>query len=133
MARGIFSRLNDIVKANINDLLDQAEDPEKMIRQMVIEMEEGVNKATAAVGATVANEKRLRRKHDQKKSEAEEWQKRAMLAVEKGSDELARKALAKKSSLQKASNDLKPALDEAERTSGQLKDQLNKLKASRGK
>ncbi|MYF73914.1 MAG: PspA/IM30 family protein, partial [Gemmatimonadetes bacterium] len=49
MARGIFYRMADIVKANVNDLITRAEDPEKMIRQMILEMEEAVNKATASV------------------------------------------------------------------------------------
>ena len=63
---GIFSRVSDIFKANINDLLDKAEDPEKMIKQMVIEMEEAVNKATTAVGSAIANEKTLERQLKEK-------------------------------------------------------------------
>ena len=56
---GIFSRIADIFKANVNDTLDKAEDPEKMLKQMVIEMEQSVNKATLAVANAIANEKNL--------------------------------------------------------------------------
>ena len=69
MARGIFYRMADIVKANVNDLITRAEDPEKMIRQMILEMEEAVNKATASVGTAVANEKRLERQYLEKQDQ----------------------------------------------------------------
>ena len=63
---GIFSRFADIINSNIGAILDRAEDPEKLIRQMIREMEEAVNKATASVGTAVANQKRLERQcHEQ--------------------------------------------------------------------
>ena len=93
MARGIFSRMEDIVKANINDLLNRAEDPEKMIRQMILEMEEAVNKVTASVGTAVANEKRLERQYLNEKDQIGGWHKKAELAVESGEDDLARRSL----------------------------------------
>ena len=74
MAKGTFARMADILKSNINELLDRAEDPEKMIRQMVREMEEAVNKATASVGTAVANNKRLERQHNERAATAKEWQ-----------------------------------------------------------
>lgn len=100
---GIFARISDIFKANINDLLDKAEDPEKMIKQMVIEMEEAVNKATTAVGSAIANEKMLEKQHVEKKKLAGEWQQRAVKAVNAGRDDLARQALEKKNMLDRKS------------------------------
>ena len=129
MAKGIFSRMADIVKANLNDLLNRAEDPEKMIRQMILEMEEAVNKATASVGTAVANEKRLERQHLNEQDQIESWQKKAELAVEAGEDDLARRALERRTAVQEAIGDLEAALEESRKTSTQLKQQLQQLKA----
>ncbi|HAA78518.1 TPA: phage shock protein A [Candidatus Latescibacteria bacterium] len=131
MAKGIFSRMADIVKANINDLLNRAEDPEKMIRQMILEMEEAVNKATASVGTAVANEKRLERQYLNEQDQVDGWQKKAELAVEAGEDDLARRALERKTTVQEAIGDLEAALEESRKTSTQLKRQLQQLKAKR--
>ena len=100
MAKGIFSRMADIVKANINDLLNCAEEPEKMIRQMILEMEEAVNKATTSLGMAVANEKRLERQYLNEQDQSESWQKKAELALEAREDDLARRALERKSTVQ---------------------------------
>ena len=129
MARGIFSRMADIIKANINDLLNRAEDPEKMLRQMVLEMEEAVSKATASVGTALANEKRLERQYFDKKDQVEAWQKKAELAVQAGEDDLARRALERRGVLEETVRDLEVALDESRKTSLQLKQQLSQLKA----
>ncbi len=129
MAKGIFSRMADIVKANINDILNRAEDPEKMIRQMILEMEEAVNKATASVGTAVANEKRLERQYLNEQDQIESWHKKAELAVEAGEDDLARRALERKTAVQEAIGDLEAALEESRKTSTQLKQQLQQLKA----
>ena len=120
MARGIFYRMADIVKANVNDLVTRAEDPE---------MEEAVNKATASVGTAVANEKRLERQYLEKQDQIEAWQKKAVLAVEAGEDDLARRALERKAATQEATHDLEAALEESQKTSSQLKQQLTQLKA----
>lgn len=125
----IFARISDIFKANINDLLDKAEDPEKMIKQMVIEMEEAVSKAATAVGQAIANEKMLQKQVDDKKKAAEDWQKKAIQAVNAGRDDLAKQALEKKNSFTKAANDLEPLLIEARNTSANLRTQLDKLRA----
>ena len=125
---GIFARMTDIFKANINDILDKAEDPEKMIKQMVIEMEEAVNKATTAVGSAIANAKQLEKQHTEKKKLADEWQDRAMKAVNAGRDDLARQALEKKNMFAKASTDLEIPLAEAQKTSTLLRGQLEQLK-----
>jgi len=126
---GIFSRMTDIVKANINDLLDRAEDPEKMIKQMVIEMEEAVNKATTAVGSAIANEKQLERSYNDKNKLTVEWQARAVKAVNAGRDDLARQALEKKNMFERSANDLEQPLAEAKKSSLIMRQQLEQLKS----
>ena len=125
---GIFARISDIFKANINDLLDKAEDPEKMIKQMVLEMEEAVNKATTAVGSAIANEKMLEKQHTEKKKLAAEWHQRAVKAVNAGRDDLARQALEKKNMFDKAATDLEMPLAEAQKTATTMRSQLDQLK-----
>lgn len=128
MAKGMFARMADILRSNINEALDRAEEPEKLIRQMIREMEEAVNKATASVGTAVANQKRLERQHDEGAGRCEEWQRRAERAVEAGEDDLARRALERRAVLQQAAADLAPALEESRRTAEQLREQLRELK-----
>lgn len=126
---GIFSRISDIFKANINDLLEKAEDPEKMIKQIVIEMEEAVNKATTAVGAAIANEKQLERQYNEKKRLGEEWQGKALQAVNAGRDDLAKQALQKKNIFVKAQSDLDKPMQEAHNAAITLRAQLEQLKS----
>ena len=129
MSRGVFTRMADIVKANINDLLDRAEDPEKMIRQIILEMEEAVNKATASVATAMASEKRLERHCLEKRDQVDLWQSKAELAVKSDEDDLARRALERKGVAERAAADLSAALAESQTTSEQLKQQLAQLKA----
>ena len=128
MAKGAFARISDILKSNINEMLDRAEEPDKMIRQMVRDMEEAVGKATASVGTAVANHKRLERQFNDKQSQVAEWQRKAERAVEAGEDVLARRALERKAVLAKAAEDLAPALEESRQTAEQLREQLRELK-----
>lgn len=93
---GIFKRLSDILKANINDLLNRAEDPEKMLNQMLIEMREQLADAKRQVAVAIADEKKLRRQLDQQQAEAQLWEQRAMAALQKGNEELAKQALARR-------------------------------------
>jgi len=125
----IFGRMADIVKANINDLLDRAEDPEKMIKQMVLEMEEAVNKATLAVGQAIANEKSLERQYNKQLAQSNDWQQRALQAVGAGRDDLARQALERKNTIQKNVVDLERMVTEARATSTNLRGQLDQLKS----
>ncbi|MCB0711344.1 MAG: PspA/IM30 family protein [Ignavibacteriae bacterium] len=125
----IFGRLADIVKANINDLLDRAEDPEKMIKQMVLEMEEAVNKATLAVGQAIANEKSLERQYNRQKAQMDDWQQKAVQAVQAGRDDLASQALQRKNTISMNVNDLERMLGEARTSSQGLRTQLDQLKS----
>lgn len=126
---GIFSRIADVFKANVNDALDKAEDPEKMLKQMVIEMEESVNKATLAVGGAIANEKQLERKKEKARKEKDEWEQKAVLALQAGREDLARAALEKKAIAERNYNDLHPIHEQAKATSNKLREQLNMLKS----
>lgn len=125
----IFSRIADVIKANINDLLDKAENPEKMIKQMVIEMEEAVNKATLALGNAIANERSLERKIAAAQKAAQEWEQKAIQAINAGRDDLAKAALEKKKLYEKQALDLQPAYEQARQTTMKLREQLNRLKA----
>lgn len=125
----IFGRMTDIVKANINDLLDRSEDPEKMIKQMVLEMEEAVNKATLAVGSAIANEKSLERQYNKQLAQSNDWQQKAVMAVNAGRDDMARQALERKNAITKNVADLERMHTEARATATQLRGQLDQLKS----
>ena len=126
---GIFGRIADIFKANVNDALDKAEDPEKMLKQMVIEMEESVNKATLAVANAIANEKSLERKREKALKESKDWEQKAMKALQSGREDLAKAALEKKSISDRNAQDLEPIYNQAKATSNKMREQLNSLKA----
>jgi phage shock protein A len=90
---GIFDRLASLLKSNINDLISSAEDPEKMLNQIIVDMRSQLVKAKQQVAAAIADEKRLRDQADAEYRQAEEWERRAMLAVQEQRDDLARQAL----------------------------------------
>ena len=92
----IFTRFKDIVNSNINSLLDKAEDPEKMLKLMITEMEDTVIDLKTSTAGRMAEAIRLDKKVEEAEAAVERWQKRAELAVEKGKDDLAREALQEK-------------------------------------
>jgi phage shock protein A len=90
---GIFDRLSTLLRSNINDLISRAENPEKMLNQLVLDMRSQLAKAKQQVASAIADEKRLLAQVEQEKKLAEDWEKRAMLAVQEGRDDLAKQAL----------------------------------------
>ena len=90
---GIFDRLSTLIKSNLNDLISTAENPEKMLNQIIVDMRNQLAKAKQQVAAAIADEKRLKDQADGEFKLADDWDKRAMLAVQEGRDDLAKQAL----------------------------------------
>jgi phage shock protein A len=93
---GIFSRLAQLIKSNLNDLISRSEDPEKMLNQVVLEMSNQLIEAKKQVAASIADEKRLQKQLEQELGNAQEWERKAMLALRAGNEPLAKEALARK-------------------------------------
>jgi phage shock protein A len=92
---GIFDRLSTLMRSNINDLISRAENPEKMLNQLIVDMKTQLAKAKQQVASAIADEKKLQSDADGLKKQAEDWERRAMLAVQEGRDDLAKQALAR--------------------------------------
>ncbi len=90
---GIFQKLSTVFKSNINDLIARAENPEKMLNQIILDMRDQLAKAKREVAAAIADERKLRQQLDEEIKQAREWEQRAMLAVKEGRDDLAKQAL----------------------------------------
>lgn len=90
---GIFTRLGQLIKSNINDLISKSEDPEKMLVQVIIDMNNQLVEARKQVAVAIADEKRLRKQWEAELNLARDWKKKAMMAVRAGDDGLAKEAL----------------------------------------
>ena len=133
---GIFSRLTDIVNANLNAVLDRAEDPEKMIRQMVHEMEDTLVEVRANAARMIADRKGMQRRRVRLDQAQDEWRRKAELALSKNREDLARAALTEKAKLAQDLKDLDEELtllDDAlvkyEEDIGKLEAKLSEAKA----
>lgn len=96
---GIFSRLSDIINSNLNSMLDRAEDPKKMIRLIIQEMEETLVEVRSGSARVIADKKDAQRRLERLKNEAKDWESKARLALEKNRDDLARAALVEKQAI----------------------------------
>jgi phage shock protein A len=126
---GIFRRIADIFRSNINDALDKAEDPEKMIKLMVVEMQEALTKATSSLAQAMGNEKRLERQYQQLLASSEDMQNKALVALKASNEPLAKQALTRKSQLDQQVVQYKQMHESASATTAQLRSQVDKLKA----
>ncbi|MDR0644271.1 MAG: PspA/IM30 family protein [Treponema sp.] len=93
---GIFSRLKTMISSNVNNLISKAENPEKMLNQLVIDMNEQLIESKKAVALAIADEKKLEREMENQAAQSQEWERKAMLAVNAGKDDLAKEALIRK-------------------------------------
>tara|TARA_R110000850_G_scaffold67188_2_gene149536 strand:+ start:53808 stop:54488 length:681 start_codon:yes stop_codon:yes gene_type:complete len=123
---GIFSRLSDVINSNIHAMLDKAQDPEKMVRLIIQEMEDTLVEVRSTSVRTLARKKDVQRAISRLQAESEDWQSKAELAVSKGRDDLARGALA-------ARNRVKEQLASHEKELLQLDEEIEKLDEDTGR
>jgi len=90
---GIFNKLSTLIRSNLNDLIARAEDPEKMLNQVILDMREQLTKAKQEVAVAIADERRLKAQVEEEFKQSQDWERRAMLAIRQGRDDLARQAL----------------------------------------
>jgi len=126
---GVFTRFKDIIGSNINSMLDKAEEPEKMIRLMIQEMEETSVELKAACAGLMADQKRLTRDLSQASERTELWSNRARLAMEKGREDLAREALLEKLSAQRLNEGLERERDRFAVLIEQAREDIEQLEA----
>ncbi len=109
---GLFDRLSRVVRANLNDLVSQAEDPEKVLEQAVIDMQEDLVQLRQAVARTIAEQKRTEQRYNSDTTEAGKWEQRAKLALTKGDENLAKEALTRKKTFSDTAATLKAKLEQ---------------------
>lgn len=126
---GIFSRLSDIINSNISAILDKAEDPEKMIRMMIQEMEETLVEVRSSTAKVIAEKKTVNRRIEQLGRQAADWEEKAELALKKEREDLARAALIEKSSVLTTVQMLEDELTKLDETLDKLSHEIEQLQA----
>ncbi len=126
---GVLDRVSTLIRANINDLISRAEDPEKVIRQLLLDMNNQLIQVKTQVAAAIADERRLQKRYEDNQRKAEEWQRKAELAVERGQDDLAKEALSRKRSFQEVAEGFRQQWIEQSAQVEQLKQALAQLEA----
>jgi phage shock protein A len=126
---GLFDRLGRVVRANLNNLISQAEDPEKILEQTVIDMQDDLIKLRQAVAQAIATQKRTERQCFQAQTNAEEWYRRAQLALQKGDEVLARDALSRRKALQETAQALQAQIDQQSGIVNKLKENMRTLES----
>jgi phage shock protein A len=129
---GVFTRFRDIVSSNINAMLDKAEDPEKLIKLMIREMEDTLVEIKASCAGVMANSKKVQRELDEVQSREKYWKERAELAVNKGRDDLAREALMEKRRYSDREDVLKKELTGCDSLVEQYQDDIRQLEDKLG-
>ncbi len=109
---GLFDRIRRVVSANLNDMVSKAEDPEKMLEQAILEMQEDLVQLRQGVAQAIAAQKRTEKQYNDAQNEINKWQRNAQLALQKGDENLARQALERKKSFTDSGTALKASLDQ---------------------
>jgi phage shock protein A len=126
---GLFQRVSDIISANLNELVDRFEDPEKMLRQAMREMEEAIGAVTSAAAGAIANERMLLKETANHEQRSAEWRARAETALASGDEALARRALQRKHEHEKLAQALREQEEAARATSATLRRQVEAMRA----
>ncbi|MEM5497592.1 phage shock protein PspA [Paraglaciecola mesophila] len=133
---GLLSRMSDIVQSNINALLDKAEDPEKMIKHLILEMQDTLVEVRSVAATVLADKKQIERRISKLEIESANWQSKAQIALQKEREDLARAALGEKQRVDQALDSLHEQLNEVQESvnklqsdSSQLNDKLLEAKA----
>jgi phage shock protein A len=126
---GLFSRLGTLIRSNINELINKAEDPEKMLNQVLVDMKSQLVEAKKQVAVAIADEKRLKKQYQTEAEKAAEWERKAMLAVKAGDDNLAKAALARKTEHDDVAETLRQQWEAQKQSVEQLKMALRGLDA----
>jgi len=121
---GLLDRVSRVVRSNLNAAVSSAEDPEKILEQAIIDMQEDLVQMRQAVAGAIASQKRVQQQYERAQTEANTWQQRAQLALQKGDEDLARQALVRKKSQAETALALKTQLDNQSTTVDQLKRDL---------
>lgn len=126
---GFLDRVSRVVRANLNNLISQAEDPEKILEQTVIEMQDNLIQLRQAVAQAIATQKRTERQAAQAESSADEWYRRAQLALQKGDEALAREALSRRKSYQDTADALNSQIQQQKGVVVKLRENMVKLES----
>jgi len=124
---GLIDRILRIIRATINNLISQAEDPEKILEQSVMDMQEDLLHMRQAVAQAIATQKRTERQFSQAQSQAQEWYQRAQLALQKGDENLARQALTRRKSYHDTANAMEIHLQQQTELVNRMKQDMRLL------
>jgi phage shock protein A len=124
---GLFDRLSTLLRSNINDLISRAEDPEKMLNQILVDMRGQLAKAKQQVATAIADEKRLRDQADAEYRQSNDWHNKAMLAIKEGRDDLAKQALVREGEHTSAGQQLEQTWEQHRLETEKLKNSLRDL------
>lgn len=126
---GLFDRIMRVIRANLNSLVSGAEDPEKILEQAVLDMQEDLIQLRQAVAQAIATQKRTERQYSQAQTTADEWYRRAQLALQKGEEPLAREALTRRKSYQDTAEAMRSQIEQQSTIVAQLKQNMMKLES----
>lgn len=124
---GILSRFKTLIKANANHAIEKHENPERVLNQLIADMRDQLIEAKKQVAVTIADEKRLKKQLDNHKHNAQEWEKKAMMAVRAGRDELAKEALRRKSEEEELATQFHAQWEQQHAAADKLKTTLRQL------